>query len=642
VNAGAVRSRLALGLRVYRQLGPVRGTAVALRRITSVVRLRLRARLLERRPLTVTAAELRSALSGRDARSALLAAGQALPSVMRLADGLDDLARPERERILSVADRILDHRFDLLGSGVVALGSSIDWHQDFKSGRRWPLDHISRIVVVYPDGSDIKVPWELSRCQHLPVLALAYRLTGDQRYLDEVGAQLRSWIRANPVEFGVNWQCTMDVAIRAVNWVATLALCADVPEVEPWLDEVTASLLLHARFIRANLEYGPARGNHYLSDIVGLLVLASVFRDSAPGRRWTDWAVRQLGIELAHQVRSDGCVQEASTSYHRLVTELFVVGADAADVLAPGRLDATVRPRIELMLQFVADYTRPDGLAPQLGDADDGRLLPLADYGSADQRRHLHLFAQAGRPYAPARRSAAYQAGGFYILRAGELFAAVRCGDVGIHGRGCHAHNDLLGFELCWGETTLVVDPGTYLYTADPAARDRFRSTEAHSTLQVDQLEQNEIRPDRPFAMPDRARPELLHWDAGERQASLTGRHRGFATSGDACLHTRSVSLSADRCALELVDTVSSQRTHALTWRFPMPSHDVETDGGSAVVRFPDVAVELRSDGSAFSVQPGWMSPSYGVRRPISMVSLRSTSRPGAHTERITLIVSPR
>ena len=73
----------------------------------------------------------------------------------------------------------------------------------------------------------MKVPWELSRCQHLPVLAAGWVVSQDQRYLDELGAELTSWIASNPVEFGINWACTMDVAVGAVNWVAALGLCAE-------------------------------------------------------------------------------------------------------------------------------------------------------------------------------------------------------------------------------------------------------------------------------------------------------------------------------------------------------------------------------------------------------------------------------
>ena len=80
----------------------------------------------------------------------------------------------------------------------------------------------------------------------------------------------------------------MDVAIRAANWIASLTLVADAAAEEPWLEEVLASLLLHGRFIRSHLEWAPVRGNHYLSDVVGLLPIAALFGGSGEGRAWAD------------------------------------------------------------------------------------------------------------------------------------------------------------------------------------------------------------------------------------------------------------------------------------------------------------------------------------------------------------------
>ena len=255
---------------------------------------------------------------------------------------------------------------------------------------------------MFGDGSDIKVPWELSRFQHLPLLAAAHRLTGDARYLDEIGAQLRSWIARNPVEHGPNWACTMDVAIRAANWVAALVMCCESAAREPWFDGALRSLLLHGRFIRSHLEYGEIRGNHYLSDIVGLLPVAAVFSGSAEGRRWSRWAAAELVREMEHQVRPDGSDHEASIPYHRLVTELFVCGTQAADALAPGALTPGYRARLDAMLRFTAAYTRPDG------DAADGRRQRLGPLPAARRLRHGLPLApppvRAGRAGATARR----------------------------------------------------------------------------------------------------------------------------------------------------------------------------------------------------------------------------------------------
>jgi hypothetical protein len=308
---------------------------------------------------------------------------------------------------------------------------------------------------------------------------------------------------------------------------------------------------------------------------------------------------------MEHQVRTDGVAHEASTSYHRLVTELFVCGTQAADALVPGAIPDWYRERLDLMLAFVRDYSRPDGLAPQIGDADDGRFLPLGDYG-ADPRDHRHLFAQAGRPLEQAAGSAAYPEGGFFVLRNGSLYALVRCGDVGRHGRGGHGHNDQLSFELADARGALVVDPGTYLYTPDPVARNLFRSTAFHATLRVGGAEQNELRTDDLFTMTDRARAEALSWDA----TSFEGRHHGFPGA----THTRRIELAENE--LTIRDTVTSAEAQELEWTFPLAPGAEER-------------IEVRADGLEFRPEPGWYSPSYGVRQPVTFLRARRRSRPG-------------
>jgi hypothetical protein len=312
-------------------------------------------------------------------------------------------------------------------------------------------------------------------------------------------------------------------------------------------------------------------------------------------------------------VRPDGVVHEASTSYHRLVTELFLCGTQAVDALLPDSLPGWYRERLGLMLEFVRDYTRPDGLAPQIGDADDGRFLPLGDYG-ADPRDHRHLFAQAGQAFEPATESSAYPDGGFFVLRDGGLYAIVHCGDVGRYGRGGHGHNDQLSFELATAEGPLVVDPGTYVYTPDPVERNRFRSTAYHATLRIGAGEQNDLGTADLFSMKDRSLAEALHWDA----TSFEGRHHGFPGA----THTRRIEV-AER-GLRITDTVASDIAQELEWTFPLAPG-------------ADERVEIRAEGLVFAPEPGWYSPRYGVREPTTFLKARRLSRPGEDLTEISV-----
>ena len=630
--------RLREGLAAWRRLGVRRGTAAAAAVLTAPVRSRWRAARLRLRPLRVSRRQLTKALGGADpARLLRGVVLEAMPTVRAFAGRLsrDEQLRTE---LLEAAEQIAAHRFDLLGSGPTELGAEIDWHRDFKAGRSWPRVHISRIVISYADASDIKVPWELSRCQHLPVLAAAYLITQERRWIEEIGAELEHWIETNPVEFGPNWACTMDVAIRAVNWLATLALLAEAAPAERWFEPVLGSLLLHGRFIRSHLEWAPVRGNHYLSDVVGLLIVASLFSQGAEGRAWAAFAGRELESELAHQVRADGCDHEASIPYHRLVTELFVTGTQAARALAPGTVGPERATRIASMLAFTCDYTRPDGLAPQVGDADDGRLLPLGDYGRADPGSHLHLFDQAAVAYTPATNHAAYPESGYWIMRAGDLYVLIRCGDVGV---GSHAHNDALSFELACGAQPLIVDPGSYLYTADPVARDQFRSTGFHASLQVDGAEQNPIAPATLFAMEDRRRAQATGWElADPLRPAFEGEHHGFEQLAEPALHRRRLELDVESRSLLITDTVSSAGEHRLDWTFPLSPCRARAGGSSASARYDSgVTLDFDAPGLEFRVEDGWLSPSYGRRIPAPFLRVSKRSRPPDDVTQIRLSI---
>lgn len=131
------------------------------------------------------------------------------------------LFQTEIKYILAEADKTCKNEFDILGSGWVKWekDGNIDWHRDKKSGYCWDK-HTWYNNIKYGDkeGVDVKVPWELSRFQFLFALYFSYVYSGKQEYLFKIKDSIVNWIDENPPYFGVNWACTMDVAIRIANW----------------------------------------------------------------------------------------------------------------------------------------------------------------------------------------------------------------------------------------------------------------------------------------------------------------------------------------------------------------------------------------------------------------------------------------
>jgi hypothetical protein len=195
------------------------------------------------------------------------------------------------------------------------------------------------------------------------------------------------------MELGVNWTCTMDIAIRTVNWIwGYYFFCDSESLTKEFKIKFFKSLFLHGRHILENLEFGRIRGNHYLSDIVGLVYLGILFHDTREGQKWLEKGLSALKEEMKVQVYPDGVDAEGSISYHRLVTELFL----STTLLC--RKNGITFPewymkRLEKMFELVMYYTKPDGTAPQIGDNDDSRLHILANYGNWNRLDHGYLLS---------------------------------------------------------------------------------------------------------------------------------------------------------------------------------------------------------------------------------------------------------
>ncbi len=298
----------------------------------------------------------------------------------------------------------------------------IDWQLDFKSGYRWSERTWSQdIAYGHLPGVDVKVPWELARMQHLPQLALAYALAHDEgcdgaHILRTARNQILDFAATNPPRFGVNWRCTMDVAIRAANWLVAVDLFRafgagfDAAFERVFLDSVYD----HGRHIVENLEWNAqARGNHYLADVVGLLFVAAYLPATPETDAWLAFAVQELVAETGLQFTPDGANIEASTNYHRLSAEMVIYATALVSALPSDRLAALetydhrllrTRPklepaplplfdgrgsagrtpfppwyfdRLERMAEFAMDVTKPNGRVIQIGDNDSGRFLKL-------------------------------------------------------------------------------------------------------------------------------------------------------------------------------------------------------------------------------------------------------------------------
>lgn len=592
-----------------------------------------------------------------------------------------------RDRTLGDSDRICARSVRLLGCDDVPIGTPIAWHRDLLNHYDWDPGVFFRKVAVPYDRADIKVPWELSRCQHVPTLGIAYALTSEARYAAEVVAQIDDWIAANPPGYGVNWACAMEAGIRVVNWLWAWQLISNSPAVDDtFAERFVNSLHAHGCHIAANIEIyaGGISTNHTLADYTGLLYLGLRLPELPQADSWVRLGHEGVARCMREQVASDGTDFENSIPYHRLVLEMFL----GSHVLA-GRngipfADA-YSDSLERMLEFILYYTRPDGRAPLIGDADDGRLQILSAYSTWDPQDHRYLLAVGAevfgrRDFAAAasgapgaveevawlfdgrhvidpvastpRESRAFTDGGRYVLCSADAHAVVCADEVGTAGMGNHKHNDIFGYELSVDGVALVVDCGSFCYTGDRAWRDRFRSTYAHNTVVVDGVEQNEMT--TTFGMRASARVNTLRWQSFEEQDLLEAEHSGYMRLPHPVLHRRRFVLAKHPFAWYVLDQLAGEGGHDLeslvhlapeaTITGDVITGDVldrrrlrEEFGGMAVD--PDSAIVVRCGGVMVAVVPvgfetsqvvgSWFAPRYGQRTATAGLRFATRLQPG-------------
>ncbi len=345
-----------------------------------------------------------------------------------------------------------EHRFDLLGSGwvknsydSVALGvegykyemnvfapksvtdgyNPIDWQKDFKSGYRWnEKAWYKEQRIGHKLGSDIKVPWELARFQHLPQLAIFSLIDESlkEQNIKEFKHQVLDFIANNPPRMGVNWVCTMDVGIRAANMLVAYDMFTQLDSFgildNEFKQTFANSIYEHGVHIVNNFEYSEfLTSNHYLSDIAGLLYISAYLENSDEINQWLAFSIQEVVNEMQNEFYEDGGNFESSTSYHRLSGELMVYSTALILGLKVEKVKTLqnyttkgwrVKPKLDPLEKqqfkiqnpkfninlsqwyidrlykigrFTVDITKPNGEIPQFGDNDSGRFFRFSPNG---------------------------------------------------------------------------------------------------------------------------------------------------------------------------------------------------------------------------------------------------------------------
>jgi hypothetical protein len=566
-----------------------------------------------------------------------------------------------RAAILAAADRLMLGEWEVLGVLRTDLVRP-DWFLDPVTGRRsepdryaFRINHRSEEQV-----GNVKQIWEISRLQHLTLLATAWYVSEDEQYAQRVADQLRSWWQENPFLSGVHWTSGIEAGIRLISLAWIRRLLDGWPGARALFEDndlAVQQIRWHQQYLHGFPSRGSSANNHVIAEAAGQVVACCAFPWFPETESWRRRSTRLLERELAANTFPSGVGRELASDYQGFVAELTLLAA--AEASAAGHsLQPEAWRRLAAMVDSGAALLDARLRAPRQGDGDDGRALlldapadnpwpsllavgdelfgrlswwPRAEPGAASTLIGALPGVRRDVPGRPGGRPSRFADAGITLLRTEggqqpEIWCRLDGGPHGFLSIAAHAHADAMSAEVRYGGVDVLADPGTYCYHGDPAWRSYFRSTIAHNTLEV--AGRNQSGDGGPFLWLRHANGrELEVIDTGD-VAGWTAEHDGYQTLKPAIRHKRSVWLDRASRLIDIVDEIDGGRCDVRLAFHLGPDVLAELGEGCAMLRWPDAATpgaawmelapQLRWTLHRGETDPilGWYSGGLGQRTP--------------------------
>src|SRR5262249_5341030 len=148
-------------------------------------------------------------------------------------------------------------------------------------------------------------------------------------------------------------------------------------------------------------------------------------------------------------------------------------------------------------------------------------------------------------------------------MRAADVVMTIDTGEVGMRGIGGHGHNDVLSFDLWAGGAPLLVDSGTYTYTAASIARQRPRPTQSPNAVVNDVAASSRLGGSRWLLLIENdAHPSVVEWTSGADGDRLVASHDGYTRLREPVIHTRAIDFDKVHRVWRIVDTLEGTGAH--------------------------------------------------------------------------------
>lgn len=565
----------------------------------------------------------------------------------------------------------------------------IDWHLDISSQRRFPKSFAKDINIRTSEYGSAKHVWEINRLQFLPLLALEYQSSRNQKILHRFTDILESWIEDNPYLIGVNWYSNIEVNIRLIVWF----FCWEILDANSLLQENSTfkefvetqwipTIYLHCQYSHQNPSYYSSANNHLISEYAGLFVAASYwkFPESAV---WLSHAKKGLEKEIIVQHSANGINKEEAAEYIQFITDFFLIPFVIAKNTGNAFSEA-YQSQLEKILEYIFQMMDRRGNIPYYGDEDDGKVVILENghtdnfrslltsgvvlFGNArwksksigwDNKNAL-LFGEEGKkafedikPDTTSQSSRLYSQEGRFFLRKQEeereTYIHMDAAPLGFLSIAAHGHADALAFDLHVDGHPIITDVGTYTYHTDPEWRGYFIGTLAHNTIRINQA--NQAQSTGPTMWINHYQVQIIKSETSELRDIVVAEHDGYEKMG--VIHRRTLLFNKENESLTITDDLLTTTSKEYTLEFPLHLHPSVKVNKTSDCKYllqgkSERNVEIQPDSALNCTEVrgqtepilGWYSPSFRIKEPTTVLYNTGSFRNSIRLETKVRVIS--
>jgi len=425
------------------------------------------------------------------------------------------------KKLIDEATQILDDTFITFGIKHKH-DNRISWISDPLMNKNWPNKFWAKINI--KDSKSYGGPkfvWEINRFYFLNILGISFFISGDIKYGNKMFDLVEDWLERNPYPYGVNWTSCIEVAIRVINLIYSLSFLKNYHFDKNKRALINKFIYLHANHIYKYPSKYSSGNNHVIAEALALFVSGIFSKKSFRTRRWIRNGQKILNTEIKRQIFDDGGSAECSITYLSFVYDLFLIYkilCDRENLEYP----EIVNERLKKSAIFIDKIMDSRGNLPNIGDQDSAvainyglsnwenfksilntasflfKDLKIKNVSKTDIKTYLltknsNVKIEKRENQEINSESILFKESGLVVIKDlsedKEILFYGNCSPMGMPPLYAHGHLDALSFMLSINGDEIFIDPGTYLYHSGGKWRKYFRSSAAHNTVRINEID---------------------------------------------------------------------------------------------------------------------------------------------------------